>query len=335
MAKISIIVPVYKVEPYLRKCVDSILNQTFRDFELILVDDGSPDNCGKICDEYAAADGRVKVIHQQNGGLSAARNAGIDWVFANSDSEYITFIDSDDWVERDFLMTLEQGASLSDEVVCTSCARVDESNVRKVRYPDRGWQVLSPEEYWVQYDVLVVISCGKLFRRSLFAKVRFPVGRIHEDVFTTHQLVFQCKRIAFRQIATYNYFIRGESITKAQWTPRRLDALTAYEAQCEYFRGRYPRAYRQAHASLLGMILSEREHIKQFLPERIDEYQRIVEAALATRDLPFWTYRGFYRIAGINWFWIRWTIAMIADALRQGRKSWLFVEALPIAREVL
>ena len=93
MAQISVIVPVYKVEAYLHRCVDSILRQTCRDFELILVDDGSPDNCPAICDEYAALDPRVRVIHQENGGLSAARNAGIDWAFANSNSQWITFVD--------------------------------------------------------------------------------------------------------------------------------------------------------------------------------------------------------------------------------------------------
>ena len=106
MPTISVIVPVYKVEKYIHRCVDSILSQTFTDFELILVDDGSPDNCGKICDEYAEKDIRIHVIHQENGGLSAARNAGIDWVFANSDSEWITFIDSDDWVHPEYLERL-------------------------------------------------------------------------------------------------------------------------------------------------------------------------------------------------------------------------------------
>ena len=103
MPIISVIVSVYKVEPYIRQCVDSILAQTFTDFELILVDDGSPDNCGAICDEYAAQDCRVRVIHQENGGLSAARNAGIDWAFANSDSQWLAFVDSDDWVHPDYL----------------------------------------------------------------------------------------------------------------------------------------------------------------------------------------------------------------------------------------
>ena len=106
MPLVSVIVPVYKVELYLRRCVDSILAQTFCDFELILVDDGSPDNCGSICDEYASKDSKIHVIHQKNGGLSAARNAGIDWVFANSDSKYISFIDSDDWVHEKYLELL-------------------------------------------------------------------------------------------------------------------------------------------------------------------------------------------------------------------------------------
>ena len=106
MAQISVIVPVYKVEPYLRRCVDSILAQTFTDFELILVDDGSPDNCGAICEEYEKKDSRVHVIHQENEGLSAARNAGIEWVFANSNSEWLNFVDSDDWVHPQMLERL-------------------------------------------------------------------------------------------------------------------------------------------------------------------------------------------------------------------------------------
>ena len=109
---ISIIVPVYKVEKYIHRCVDSILAQTFTDFELILVDDGSPDNCGIICDEYALKDNRIHVIHKENGGLSDARNAGIDWAFENSNSEWITFIDSDDWVHPKCLEALVRAAQI-------------------------------------------------------------------------------------------------------------------------------------------------------------------------------------------------------------------------------
>ena len=117
---ISVIVPVYNVEKYLNRCIDSILAQTFTDFELILVDDGSPDNCGKICDEYAAKDSRIHVIHKANGGLSDARNAGIDWAFANSNSEWVTFMDSDDWIPDNYLFELYHACvqNLSQVAIC-------------------------------------------------------------------------------------------------------------------------------------------------------------------------------------------------------------------------
>ena len=118
MPVISVIVPIYKVEPYLRKCIDSVLAQTFTDFELILVDDGSPDNCGAICDEYAAKDDRIRVIHQENRGLSAARNAGIDWAFAHSDSQWLTFIDSDDIVAPDFLAKMISATEQAHADLC-------------------------------------------------------------------------------------------------------------------------------------------------------------------------------------------------------------------------
>ena len=124
MPTISVIVPVYKVEPYLNRCVDSILRQTYQDFELILVDDGSPDRCGEICDEYARQDGRVHVIHKENGGLSDARNAGIDWVEANSDSQWLIFADSDDWVHPELLARLLDAAT-AFEVLSIDIADVD------------------------------------------------------------------------------------------------------------------------------------------------------------------------------------------------------------------
>ena len=110
MPEISVIVPVYKVEKFIHRCVDSVLGQSYRDFELILVDDGSPDSCGAICDAYALQDSRVRVIHQKNGGLSAARNTGIDYVMANSASHWLVFVDSDDWVHPEYLQTLYSAA---------------------------------------------------------------------------------------------------------------------------------------------------------------------------------------------------------------------------------
>ena len=118
MATVSIVVPVYKVEKYLKRCVDSILAQTFTDYELILVDDGSPDNCPEICDELAEKHSQIYVIHQKNGGLSAARNSGIEWALKNSESEWITFIDSDDWIHPQYLESMLNANLRNNTQVC-------------------------------------------------------------------------------------------------------------------------------------------------------------------------------------------------------------------------
>lgn len=131
MPTISVIVPVYKVEPYLNRCVDSILRQTYQDFELILVDDGSPDRCGEICDEYARQDSRIHVIHKENGGLSDARNAGIDWVEANSDSRWLIFADSDDWVHPELLARLLDAATAFDLKSASAAIRRRKGQTRR------------------------------------------------------------------------------------------------------------------------------------------------------------------------------------------------------------
>ena len=180
MPKVSVIVPVYNVEPYLHRCVDSILAQTFTDFELILVDDGSPDNCPSICDEYAKKDNRVVVIHQNNGGLSAARNAGIDWSFANSDSEWITFIDSDDWVHKQCLEVLYTVAKKSN-VSCVSAKHLEcTTSISDGIIENPNVAVLDSESFFVEQYKYAVISCAKFYKRDLFDYIRFPDNRLHE-----------------------------------------------------------------------------------------------------------------------------------------------------------
>ena len=166
MPKISVIVPVYNVEAYLKRCVDSILAQTYTDFELILVDDGSPDNCPAMCDEYALQDRRVKVIHQQNGGLSAARNAGIDWGFQNSNSEWFSFVDSDDCVHPKYLEAL-LNAAIGSYVEFTE----DVPAIEIVAEP----QIRNTEDFFIEKHVNAIIACGKLYRRKCFEEIRYPV----------------------------------------------------------------------------------------------------------------------------------------------------------------
>jgi len=243
MPQISVIVPVYKVEPYLHRCVDSILAQTFTDFELILVDDGSPDNCGAICDEYAVKDARVHVIHQENGGLSAARNAGINWAFANSDSQWLTFVDSDDWIHPRMLEQLyravqEHGVKVS---VCGYCETEGDDPWEEGELSSKLWPV---EQYYVEHNVNATIAVCKLYHKSCFEQMRYPVGRIHEDEFVTYRVLFEYEQIAVIDSPMYAYFVNPQGITKSGWTPKRLDGLLAYQQQLYYFkRNGYVKAY--------------------------------------------------------------------------------------------
>lgn len=232
---ISVIVPIYNVEKYLNRCIDSILNQSFKDFELILVDDGSPDNCGKICDEYAKKDSRIVVIHKENGGLSDARNKGIEWAFENSKSEWITFIDSDDWVHRDYLkMLLGSAVELGSNV--SACAYIETEKYLEDKSDDVIAKQIDTEEFYVTRNVNAVISCAKLYKKDLFIHIRFPFGKIHEDEFTTYKVLFQCKNIAYVSNPLYYYFQRSDSIMGREWNSKRLDALRAYEESARYFR---------------------------------------------------------------------------------------------------
>ena len=236
MPKISVIVPVYKVEKYLKRCVDSILSQTFTDFELILVDDGSPDNCPIMCDEYARRDKRVHVIHQVNGGLSAARNTGIDWAFANSDSEWLTFIDSDDWVHEKYLELLyraviETGASVS---VCAN-QRTNGTSV-EISENDLNHEVYNTEQFFCKDKVIAIVAWGKLYKKVDFLNIRYPVGRLHEDEFTTYKILFKYPRIAFIDAPLYAYFQNAEGIMRSDWSLKRLSHYyDALEEQIEFF----------------------------------------------------------------------------------------------------
>ena len=234
MAEISAIVPVYKTEPYLCRCVDSLLIQTFEDFELILIDDGSPDGCGEICDAYARRDRRVHVIHQENGGLSAARNAGLDWAFANSGSRWVTFVDSDDWVHPKYLEAL-LGAARQYDVEVAICGFVRTSGEPLPEETPCAAAVWTPEAYYSRNAVNATVSWGKLYGKSCFQGLRFPVGKIHEDEFTTYRILFQLEHVAVVESALYAYFQNDSGIMRGKWTPRRLDGLEAQEEQIAYF----------------------------------------------------------------------------------------------------
>ena len=235
MANISVIVPVYKVEQFLSRCVDSILAQTYPDFEVILVDDGSPDNCGKICDEYAKIDSRIHVIHQENGGLSAARNSGIDWAFENSDSRWLAFVDSDDWVHPDFLKILYETA---EQTLCKVSA-CDYFRTSGEDFPDQPFKVamrVDSADYYCGtfHNGGTQVAWNKLYHRSLFKKLRYPIGKLHEDEFTTYKAVYQAGKVGVTPARLYAYYQNPEGIMRSDWNPRRMHVLEAFEAQIAF-----------------------------------------------------------------------------------------------------
>lgn len=239
MPCISVIVPVYKVEQYLHRCINSILSQTYTNFELILVDDGSPDNCGTICDSYAKIDARIHVIHQENGGLSAARNSGIEWALANSGSEYLTFIDSDDWVHPQYLETLLH-TSLVYQVPVSICGfqrpeRYEESEMHLFSIPASA-EVMSAEELLVNHEWNFNYACGKLYPKRCFQTIRYPEGKNFEDTFTTYKILFAEQKVALINRGLYFYFKNNESITRAPWTPKELVILEGMRGQMEFYR---------------------------------------------------------------------------------------------------
>lgn len=236
MPAISVIVPVYKVEAYLHRCVDSILGQTVTDFELILVDDGSPDNCGAICEEYARKDSRIVVIHQANGGLSAARNAGIDWAFANSDSQWLYFVDSDDFIHPESLERLLNAALEMNVDISIGGFSETSGQPPVVEKEDLIPELWKTRDFFVENNVNAIVAWGKLYRKALFREIRYPTGKIHEDEYTTYKLLFACENIAAIPAPLYGYYVNQTGITKGSWSPKRLDVQGAFEERIAYFR---------------------------------------------------------------------------------------------------
>ena len=251
MAEIAVIVPVYKVEAYLNRCIDSILAQTFSDFDLILVDDGSPDQCPGICDGYAAADSRVHVIHQSNSGPSAARNRGIDWVMENTDCVYLAFIDSDDCIHPAFFQRLYEAIRTTGSGAAMCAHRyITPHDSLEIGKNDGtcSAQVMSAEDLMLQQAASFNYPWGKLFPRSSFRELRYPVDiSFGEDNLIIFKALFGCETVAYLDEKLYFYFYNAEGITKSPWSERSLQVFLGIEAQMEYYKANgYGRAYRKA-----------------------------------------------------------------------------------------
>ena len=257
--RISVIVPIYKVEAFLNRCVDSILNQSYRNLEIILVDDGSPDNCGLICDEYARRDERIVVVHKKNGGLSSARNAGLDI----ATGEYIGFVDSDDYLAPDMYEKMYKALTESESDLCIcGTSYVDEegapfhqeipSTICNEILDQQGLFAKLQQQDYFYY----VIACAKLYRAELFADIRFPEGRLHEDEFTAHRVFGECARTVTLEEPMYYYVQRAGSIMNSSITIKKVDAAWAFYDRYLYFKERnYPAGAKHAVRRSYGILL--------------------------------------------------------------------------------
>ena len=221
---ISIILPIYNVKDYLPKCMKSIFAQTYTNLEIIMVDDGSTDGSGKLCDDYAAKDSRVRVFHKKNGGLSDARNYGIE----RAEGEFITCIDSDDYVDKDYVAYLYHLIVKYKTKMSICQHRVIFSNGMKDEKGSSGDELLTNKKCikrMLYHDVIDTSAWAKLYHRELFSDVRYPYGKQFEDIATTYKLMLKCSKIAVGYESKYNYIFRSNSIVNCSFNHKKLELL--------------------------------------------------------------------------------------------------------------
>lgn len=262
---ISVIVPIYNVEKYLARCVDSIVNQTYKNLEIILVDDGSPDLCPQMCDDYAEKDNRIKVVHKKNGGLSDARNAGM----AVATGEYISFIDSDDYVSDDFFECLL-------DVMNKKNSDIAECSVVKF-YEDNRFDEFSDDLSVKTYDTQDAMSAliaenpfhqhvwNKLYKTELIKDIPYAVGKLNEDEFWTYQVFGRANKVSKLNKTMYYYFQRNSSIMGVGYNIRRLDALEGKANRQKYIENNFPDLSAQAKIDLYGSCMFAYQSVLKFM----------------------------------------------------------------------
>lgn len=261
---ISVVVPIYQVKKYLSKCIDSIIGQTYENIEIILVDDGSTDGSGELCDEYREKDSRVIVFHKENGGLSSARNVGID----HAHGEYIAFIDSDDWVDPRYLEVL-YNIIVDEQCEIAQCAHWDVWS-EGLAYSDQESKsiIFSPKELAYAYHSIglwqIILAWNKLYKTDLFKNIRYPEGKIHEDEYISYKVCWKASRIAVTYMKLYYYRHRENSIKTQKYSYKRLDVHDAYKERAKFYedRGEHKLA-----------ILTQRRHCK-WIREAIAQIQK-------------------------------------------------------------
>lgn len=237
---VSVIVPVYNVEQYLERCVNSILEQTYRNLEIFLVDDGSTDNSGYLCDDFEKKDNRIKVIHKKNGGLSDARNVALDSI----SGKWVTFIDSDDWIDENYISHLLELAMSNDcdISIATYMDVVEDSEQKRKRksgYIKMMDSMQALENLLYQRYFTTAAWC-KLFKTDLFSEIRFPTGKLYEDVETIYRVFCKSKYLVYSSEVLYYYFQRQSSIVRDKFSLRKLDYVDNTKIVLHDVKNKYP-----------------------------------------------------------------------------------------------
>ncbi|MFI3165683.1 MAG: glycosyltransferase family 2 protein [Bacillota bacterium] len=237
--KISIIVPIYNVEEYLGRCINSLVNQTYENIEVILIDDGSPDNCGEMCDKWAQKDARIIVVHKKNGGLSDTRNVGIDV----ATGDLLMFIDSDDYIRVDMVEVLyNKLIEANADIAICDLLYVDELGNNIL---DKNTDSRIKDEVITNIDVFnkltqrhawcYCIACNKLYKKETFKNIKFPIGKLHEDEFTVYRILDNAEIVVCISVPMYYYVQRENSITQSKYSIRRLDVCEALVERSMFF----------------------------------------------------------------------------------------------------
>ena len=277
---ISVIIPVYRVEKYLDKCIKSVVGQTYKDLEIILVDDGSPDQCGAICDKWSEKDERIRVIHKAHGGVSDARNAGLD----EATGAYIGFVDSDDYIHPEMYQKLyEKIKEYRADIAICGFYRIDELSGRIIRnenMPSEGMINKNDALMHLCSKVPFMVVWNKLYRKELFLDIRFAYGKISEDILIMFELFHKCEMIFSVLDSFYYYVFTPNSIMRGEKTASHLDAVEAYYKMLLFCQNNnYPDLLPVISASMVDTYMGSREIIKIALPNyrhRIREIKRMV-----------------------------------------------------------
>lgn len=253
--KISVIVPIYNVEKYLDRCVKSLINQTYKNIEIILVDDGSPDKCPEMCDYYATEDYRIKVIHKENGGLSDARNVGIE----KSTGSYISFVDSDDWVEEDFIEELYNNIKRENADISIIGYTLIWDSGKRITYSDNNDYFVYNQEYAIKellkQKKFQCMVCQKMYKRDIFSDIKFPLGKIYEDVAVSLPTFLKADKVVFSGDPKFYYFQRENSIVNEKFSKEKLYFLDCCKEIIDYSNNHNKIFDKEAHNFYLRALL--------------------------------------------------------------------------------